>query len=1054
MAARPQLHVVALAHLDTQWRWTVRDTVRDHLPATVRENERLFDSFPRYVLSFEGAHRYRLLAEHHPELFERLRQRVREGRWAPVGAALEAFDTLLPSPESILRQIVYGRRWFRAELGVESRDLFLPDCFGFPSTLPTLAVHAGIVGFSTQKLRRGELMRSAVGIPFAYGIWRGTDGSELLAALDPGEYSGRIEGDLTRDPAWRSRFAALAAAGIPERLLLYVGTGDRGGAPPATTIAGLEEALAGDGEIEVHHGASEAIYLATSADERARLPRYEGELLLRLHGTGCYTAKAILKRWNRIGELLALRAEAAAALASWLGQPAPLARLERAWSSLLVHQMHDDLTGTSIPAAYRFSLDDLGLAANELQETTLDAVHCAAGALDLSGGDPTLLLLSVNAAPADEIVELTLAPGASRPTHALSPEGEPAPIQLAVDGDRCSSPNTTGGTVVLVPAHFEGVELQVVRLVSQGFPAIASFHGHLEAADDRLESDRYRACFDSNGRLATLFDKQLERELLAGPLQHELLPDRSSKYPAWEIRWEDSSSRPLAEVERLVSREPIESGPLRASLRIARAARGVELVETWSLLAGGAGDRLDCTVRLDWRRRGALLKLRFPLAAAADRAHFDTGLGAITRPIASASLYEVPAQRWAAIDDPAAGFGVALFSDCRHGWDFPERSTLRLTLVHAPNARGKFGHQATHDFGRHRFRLAIAGLSVGAVADGSLAVRADRFAQPVSAYRIDRPAENRCLAGSSWRRILFLSTDSQIRLLALKPAERGEGIVVRVANPTPEAIEARLDLQSAPTALFAVDALETELDSVEDAPVADSTRVRARIPGHAVRSLEIRLAPPATGSPPAAATTALTLPWTVQGFSMNRQRARSSFDGRGALFPNETLPRRIDQGPVPFDLSHLGRPGGDTLVPAGQVLELAADMAELWLLAASVEGDRAVNFEVDGRLQSIVFPDWRRSFLAESRWSRRFGLPHFDPGEFRRCPTAWSSGHLHDRRGRDLPVERGSLFALRLALGGVLRLELPHAPAVRIVAATLSARSARSIEEAMLPLFP
>ncbi|HLF55499.1 MAG TPA: alpha-mannosidase, partial [Thermoanaerobaculia bacterium] len=391
--SRPRLHVVALSHLDTQWRWTARETARVHLPRTVDENEALFERHRRYVLSFEGAWRYRMLAEHDPARFARVRARVREGRWFPAGAAHEAFDALLPAPESIVRQILYGSRWFERELGSAGRDLFLPDCFGFPAILPTIAVHCGIVGFSTQKLRRGERMRSAFGIPFPYGRWRGPDGAELLAALDPGEYSGRIEGDLARDPSWLKRFADLAARDGGHRLLFYVGVGDRGGAPPEATIANLERALDTGGPIEVRHGPSEQIFLETSDEERGALPVYDGELLLQIHATGCYTAKAAMKRWHRETLRLARAAESADAAASLGDGSSARGRLETAWTHLLAHQMHDDLTGTSIPAAYRLSLEDLGYAANELAELLLDGVARAAAAFDRTTGQEGLRLV-------------------------------------------------------------------------------------------------------------------------------------------------------------------------------------------------------------------------------------------------------------------------------------------------------------------------------------------------------------------------------------------------------------------------------------------------------------------------------------------------------------------------------------------------------------------------------------------------------------------------------------------------------------------------------------
>ena len=167
--------MVAVSHLDTQWQWTLRDTIGRHLPKTLRQNFSRFAKFPSYVLSFDGAFRYQLMAEYYPAEFEQLKQWVRAGRWAPVGALLDAADVNIPSPESLFRQVLYGNRWFGRELGVTCCELFLPDCFGFSFALPSVAAHCGLKGFSSQKLSKG---RAAAEL-FALGRWFGPDGGSV-----------------------------------------------------------------------------------------------------------------------------------------------------------------------------------------------------------------------------------------------------------------------------------------------------------------------------------------------------------------------------------------------------------------------------------------------------------------------------------------------------------------------------------------------------------------------------------------------------------------------------------------------------------------------------------------------------------------------------------------------------------------------------------------------------------------------------------------------------------------------------------------------------------
>lgn len=1028
--ARPVLHVVALAHLDTQWRWTARDTVERHLPDTVAANESLFERHPAYVLSFEGSWRYQLLAEHFPDLFARVRARVGEGRWSPAGAAVEAFDTLLPAPESILRQILYGRRWFARELGVDSRDLFLPDCFGFPSTLPTLARHAGIEGFSTQKLRRGPLMRSACGIPFAYGRWRGPDGAELLAALDPGEYSGRIEGALERDPEWIERFRALAERGGGHRLLLYVGTGDRGGAPPEATVAALERALAATGPIEVRHGRSEQIYADTSAEERAALPVYQGELLLRLHGTGCYTAKGAVKRWNQIGERWARVAEAASALALTAGASAPRTRLAAAWQLLLAHQMHDDLTGTSIPAAYALTLADLGFAVNEFAEIARGGVAAAAATLGGAESGVAVALLDPLGVGREELAEV-VAPEGLDARSAVTPEGETVPLQRTADA--------TGAPRLLLPARSRGVELALYRLSDRIPPQSEDDSEELVATEDRLANGRYAAGFDAHGRLASLFDRRLERELLAAPLELELLPDRSRKYPAWEIHWRDVASAPLARFEEVRERRVVERGPLRVALRIERTAGASVVRETWRLARGESGDLLECQVELDWRSRGRLLKLRFPFSATNALAAYDTGLGAIRRPLASRALYEVPAQHWAALEDQRGAWGTAVLADSRHGWDHPAPSALRLTLAHSPHAGNKFRHQATQDFGRQRFRFALCGLAAGAVDDGTVAGRADRWLHPPVAYRVSTSA-----AKGQQRRTL-LTVPAPLRLLALKPAEDSpRALVARLQNPSDAPAGERFEATGF--------ARGGALDGSEHALAAGGSAADDPIPPSALRTLLLSPAAP-LASPAAGEWEPLDLGGDARGFSRRGEIGVTGFDDARRSFPLDPSPARLDDGPAPFILIGAGgRPR--VRVSAGETFDLPGGWSELWLLGASVAGDRETELRLDDRSLRAFVPDWRQPLLVESRWSWRGLLRRLDPGRFRRSATVWSVGHLHDGRGRVLVLERASLFAVHLPLAGAVRLRLPDDRALRWVAATLVRVPAPAAVDAYPPLLP
>jgi len=219
LTRQPTLYVVGYAHLDTEWRWEYPQVINEYIRKTMQDNFKLFDKYPHYVFNFSGANRYRFMKEYFPADFAKLKSYVNSGRWFPAGSSMEEGDVNAPSAEAIIRQILYGNNWFRKELGKASAEYMLPDCFGFPASLPTILAHSGVLGFSTQKLVWGSsadaggpesLEKTPEGTPFNVGVWVGPDGESVLAGLNPGDYSGGIDTDLSKPLAPAPPNAALA----------------------------------------------------------------------------------------------------------------------------------------------------------------------------------------------------------------------------------------------------------------------------------------------------------------------------------------------------------------------------------------------------------------------------------------------------------------------------------------------------------------------------------------------------------------------------------------------------------------------------------------------------------------------------------------------------------------------------------------------------------------------------------------------------------------------------------------------------------------------------
>lgn len=323
------LYCVGYAHLDTQWRWDFCTTIDRFVRDTLEQNFERFEKYPGYVFNFTGTVRYEMMSEYYPDLYEQLKRHIREGRWYVSGSSVDEGDVNVPSPESIIRHVLYGNQFFRREFGKESVDFMLPDCFGFPASMPSIWAHCGLLGFSTQKLTWG----SAVGIPFKIGVWEGPDGRSVLAALDPGPYVGAIKGPVHTNPTWTKRIDENGEKYGVWADYHYYGVGDTGGAPHEEDVANyLASAKLEDAPIRVALVSSDQMFKDITPEMKARLPRYKGDLLLTEHSAGTLTSQSYMKRWNRKNEQLADAAERAATAAHWLGGVEyPREKLYRSW---------------------------------------------------------------------------------------------------------------------------------------------------------------------------------------------------------------------------------------------------------------------------------------------------------------------------------------------------------------------------------------------------------------------------------------------------------------------------------------------------------------------------------------------------------------------------------------------------------------------------------------------------------------------------------------------------------------------------------------------------
>jgi alpha-mannosidase len=1076
----PTLYVVGYAHLDTQWRWEYPKTISEYLPNTLHQNFDLFEKYPNYVFNFTGSNRYRMMKEYYPADYRRLQQYVAAGRWFPAGSSVEESDVNSPSAESIIRQVLYGNEFFRSEFGRSSAEYMLPDCFGFPASLPSLLAHAGIKGFSTQKLTWHSATavggpdspeKTPVGIPFNVGFWTGPDGRGVIAALNPGDYVGNVTYDLSRSDAtdksrdyvdWPSRIKRNGGASGLFADYHYFGTGDVGGSPTESSVRWVDEIVSknkapSDGQIRVVASTADRMFLDMTPAEVAKLPRYSGDLELIEHSAGSLTSQAYRKRWNRQNELLADAAERASVIASAIGSRGyPQGRLNRAWTLVLGGQFHDIMAGTATPRAYEFSWNDDVLAMNQFAGVLTSATEAVTSSLDTrTHGVPVVVYNPLNI-EREDVVEATVSFSQGTP-HAVRVYG--------ADGKEVLSQLETGNgkTKVLFLAKVPSVSYAVYDVRPASSPASTNPANPLVVSETGLENARYRIRLDNNGDVAGILDRSLNRELLTAPARLALQTEKPHDWPAWNMDWTDQSKPPRAYVGGAAKVSVVEAGPVRVALRVEREAEGSKFVQTIRLTAGDPGNRIEFANSIDWKTEAAALKGTFPLTASNPVATYNWDAGTIQRGNNQPKQYEVASHQWFDLTDKSGAYGVTILSDCKYGSDKPDDNTLRLTLIYTPGLGAgngaDYSDQTTQDWGHHEFIYGLAS-HAGDWRKEQSDWQALRLNQPLIAFVASQHP------GALGRSFSFMQvSNSRLRVLALKKAEQSQEIIVRLVEMDGRnQPDVKIRFAAPVIAAREVDGQEMPL---HDANVSRGTLVASFEP-YQLRTFAVKLAAlPVAGMQIKSATVALPGDRPVASRDGSKS-GTGGLDGEGRALPAEMLPSEIIYGGVSFSLAT--QDGiSQAVVPKGQTIALPQGYKRLYLLAASADGDQKGTFRVGDKNVELTIQDWG-GFIGQwddRTWREKkeqlpprpdsFGdeaprfrtVPEFTglkPGFIKRAPVAWFASHRHTADGANEPYAYSYLFAYSIALPADARtITLPDNDKIRILAATVSDESNETI---------
>jgi alpha-mannosidase len=593
------------------------------------------EEYADYRFACSQPAQYAWMKEAYPDVFEGISARIGSGQWEPVGAMWVEADCNLPSGEALVRQLLHGKRFFMREFGYETKELWLPDVFGYPASLPQLIADAGCDYFLTQKLSWNEVNKPA----HHTFLWEGIDGTRVFTHFPPAD---TYNGDFSAGQVVRSA-ADFKDKERSSRSLYLFGWGDGGGGPEPDMVEAALRLRNIDGSPRVELGRSIDFFERASA-EAQDLTTWVGELYFELH-RGTYTTQSRTKRLNRRAEQ-ALREAEIWSVAAEDGYPA--GELEGAWKRLLLNQFHDILPGSSIDWVY------------EEAERDLEAVIQTAGGLTnaaqskLAGGGSSIAVFNITSHARREVLEVN-----GRPALVEAPA-----CGWAVPGD---SLRATSGAVTV--------------------------------AGRVMENERLRVEWDEQGLLTSIWDKEAGRQVLAAGGHGNLFQlhrDNPARWDAWDIDIEYRDT--VTNLVELAAQEVELSGPLRAAVRFTRKFGASTLEQRMVLDAGSRVLRFETDVDWQEEHKLLKVAFPVAVRSARATYEIQFGHVERTTHTNTSwdrARFEVCAHRWADLGE--AGYGVALLNDCKYGYDILG-SVMRLSLLRAPTHPDPTADRGRHRF--------------------------------------------------------------------------------------------------------------------------------------------------------------------------------------------------------------------------------------------------------------------------------------------------------------------------------------------------------------------
>jgi alpha-mannosidase len=741
------------AHIDVAWLWTL-DQTRRKAGRTFHTVLRLLEQFPDYHFTQSQPQLYDYVRRDYPALFEAIQQRVADGRWEPIGGMWVEADCNLSGAESLARQFLQGRSFFREHFGPEAESpvLWLPDVFGYSAALPQLIKQAGLDYFFTIKIGWNQYNR----LPYDSFWWQGLDGTRVLT-----HFSTTIENDGDRASTYNAPARAedvlrtwqhFQQKDVQHDVFMTFGYGDGGGGPTREMLENLRELPSFPALPQVRQRAARDFFRDLERASGSRLPTWNGELYLEYH-RGTYTTHSRNKRANRQSEFLLHDAEFLASYAALLDSTYhyPAETFQQAWQLVCLNQFHDIIPGSSIGPVYAESQQQYA----EVRQLATAARNAALNVIADHLNGEVLIVNPTSFARHDlALLADTLPEG-----HALFRDDHVVVTQT-VEGGTWLDVDELPPYSITPLRLFPSSAGRGVRSEGEGVFTISPAH---------LENALLRVELNADGDITRIYDKANRREVLppgAIANQWQAFEDRPMFWDAWDIDIYYDDKLWLAEPAESI--RVIEAGPLRATLEIKRRILNSAYTQRISLTHNSP--RLDISTTIVWRERHILLKAAFPVDVLSPVATYEIQWGNVQRPTHRNTSwdwarFESCAQKW--VDLSEGGYGVSLLNDCKYGHDIRD-NVIRLSLLRSPTSPDPEADQ-----GEHHFTYSLY-LHAGQW-DENTVREAYALNDPLIVHQVSRNTQH-ALRDQSF----ILCDSSNVIIETIKRAEDGHGFIVRL----------------------------------------------------------------------------------------------------------------------------------------------------------------------------------------------------------------------------------------------------------------------------------